>query len=249
MASSRWTLRSSMSRFAIGYHGSLWLDGPTATAREIRLVADDLPAGLGVKSVERRLHYTRVRIGSSELVLPDRATLQTVDFNGEVTKTESRFHNCREYTARSSIDFNPPELVMGSEGSKPADSRFVLPDEFEVEAALEAELDSNVAAVGDLVRATVRRNLKRGRRFGVPIGSVLHGRISRLNLVNGFRYLDVAFEHLEVSGNRVRLDGRKTELERNVDQFRVSSPIRAEGARLRLEQGYRLLIRSMKRQG
>lgn len=132
------------------------------------------------------------------------------------------------------------------------------PERFDVELTLEDDVDSEVAAVGDPVAVRLQGSIGRGGEIVIPEGTLLHGRISRLPLIDGHRYIDFRFAYFDVSGTRVSIGARFNELEAGSDSWqtgvkeananslplRFPTPIPGDGRRVHLPRGYRLFLRS-----
>ena len=182
-----------------------------------------------------------------------------------------RFHNCRQYTVESVLRFDESGAAAPNPARAAADAAVVLPDEFEAELVLETEIDSDTTAVGDPFTAHLRKSVRRKSQTVIPQGAVVHGRITRLEFVDGYRYLDLGFSYFDVNGARLDIATRKNQLEVgqshtstvminpvhgeasgrafNTIHRRVPGPIRGAGSRLRLSNGYRLFLKSTAKGG
>ena len=54
----------------VGFHGSFYADPVTLDVRRVEVVAEDIPAELGVTAAETTVDYGRLRIGDEEFLLP-----------------------------------------------------------------------------------------------------------------------------------------------------------------------------------
>lgn len=240
---SGWVFRRDGDQLRVAYHGTFWVDATTLDVVELQMTAESIPPELHVKAVERTLRYRPARIGSRDFLLPNRAVLTAADVNGNLKKTEARFDNCRQYTAESFLQY--PAKIQSQLPRNLHTSRqsVLLPDDFVVELSLETEIDSDDAAVGDLVVSRVRREAGKRRGFPVSADSLLHGRISRVEGLNGYHYLEILFSHLEVNGTSVDIRSRRNQLVVRSGSRWIPAPIRGTG-RIRLLRGQVVFFRS-----
>jgi len=195
-------LRVNDREAVVGFHGSFFADPVTMDVLRVEVVAEDIPADLGVTASETTVDYSRLRIGDEEFLLPVESTVMMAT-PGEVSRNSIRFADCRRFTGESTLSFDDPVL---SEVSAPA--------EHVVDVAIPAglilqlkmpELDLTNAAVGDPVRATLQADLKNGRRLLAPKHSVARGRIVRLDRHPGYFALQIEFQDLDWPGGHAGL--------------------------------------------
>ncbi|HLK67244.1 MAG TPA: hypothetical protein VKU19_27605 [Bryobacteraceae bacterium] len=233
----------------VGYHGSFWVDRDQLDLFELDATLDNTPPGFGLKKVERLLQYARVSVGTPELLLPLRAVLIATFRNNDIQQNEVRFQGCRQYGSESVIRFDAPEPASAASIAGGLPPTISLPEEFEGEFKLDTAIDSDTAAVGDPVTARLQEGIRRGDEIVIPKDAALHGRISRLPLIDGHRYIDFRFLYFDWNGTRVGIDGRRNELAFQDEHLvrgmeRMSTPIPGQGGRVRLSAGYRLFLKS-----
>ena len=157
------------------YDGTFDLNVDSLELLRLTVVTPALPAETGLCEARSTLDYTPIRIGSGEFLLPRQSALRLeargVPQPGErseylVTESASAFTNCREYLA----DAAPPAVPNPS-------SPLVLPTGVHVTLRLDAAIDSDIAAMGDPVTATLLNS--------VHAGATVHGRISRMEQWRG----------------------------------------------------------------
>jgi hypothetical protein len=95
-----------------GYEGSVWVDAETLDLIRVDFKVNRIPPHLGVRLIEKSLHYKRLVIGNSEINLPDHSTLGATDEAGNYTLNMIKLDQCREFSADSVVKYGPP-----SEGS------------------------------------------------------------------------------------------------------------------------------------
>ncbi len=131
-----------------------------------------------------------------------------VEMTGAESRNVTRFEGCRQYAAVSTLRFNVAESDSGV--VKPA-AAIELPGGLMLESRLRDTIDSDNAARGDLVYATVPADVKRSGVVIIPKGAVLTGRITRLETheVRSAVYLGVGllFHTIEFGGRRGEFSG------------------------------------------
>ena len=168
-----------MSHYRIGagsgwvttaYDGTFDLDADSLELLRLIIVTPALPPETGLCEAKSTLDYTPIRIGGGDFLLPRQSTVRLEERGAPkfgdkseylVTEIASAFTNCREYRPNPM----PP-------GAPNPNSPLALPKGVRVKLQLDAAIDSDTAAMGDRVTATV---LNGGRA-----GAAVHGRISRM---------------------------------------------------------------------
>ncbi len=255
-SSSDWQLSVGGRDTQTAYHGFLDVVKDSGRLARIELMADALPAALGYTSIVKRLEYADVRIGNSAALLPSSSELVTVAADGQEIHSETHFADFRNPS--------PPVAPSAGAGSE-------LPDEINIELTLETPVDSDTSAVGDPIAARVHQTIKKKKDVVVPKGALLYGRISVLEMVQGFRIVDFVFTHFDVDGRIVDLRNRSNMLEledrytmgdkvlvnekmgpmsgKNVSTVftRAPGPIRMTTPRAKVPKGFKLYLRSTPR--
>jgi hypothetical protein len=75
----------------VAYYGSFWADPQTFEAVHVDIRADVIPPRLRVSDATTRIDYARVRIGASDVLLPQSA--------------EQTLHQVSDYESRNRIEF------------------------------------------------------------------------------------------------------------------------------------------------
>jgi hypothetical protein len=105
--------------------------------------------------------------------------MRMLRLDGSEADIRTVFHDCREFQAESEVHFSAPT----SEPAKPVlphEARPPLPGDLDVELRLETTIDTDTAAAGDPISATVVRDVHRPRSKEVliPAGATVHGRVT-----------------------------------------------------------------------
>ena len=200
-AGSHW-LRVNDREAAVGFHGSFYADPMTLDVRRLEVVAEDIPAELGVTASEISVDYGRLQIGDDTYLLPTESNIMMA-MPDEVSRNSIRFAACRRFTGESTLLFTDPALTDASAPAEPV-----------VETAISAgnilefklqDLDLMHAAVGDPVQATLLFDLKKQRKVLAPKGSIARGRIVRLDRYPDEFVLQIDFQDLDWLGGHAAL--------------------------------------------
>ena len=159
---------------AVGFHGSFWVDPETLDLRRVELDADDIPLALKRSRVKLAIDYGLVAVGAGTFLLPQATEARVTTDLGLESRTMTRFSACHQFLAESSISFEerPVDQVAAETRTQAA-----LPPRTILEVALATPIDRKTAAIGDLVRAEVRKEAKTRGGVVVPKGAVVEGRI------------------------------------------------------------------------
>jgi len=152
--------------------GSFWIDPETLDLLRIDLEAYSIPPKLALGSISDRTTYWRVLIGKQIALLPRNSDFRLTNLDGTARRNVSVFSNCREYTAESALTFGSstaPQLPT------PPDEPSRLQPGLQLDLVLDKPIDSNVAALGDPVRAHVLKG-----DAGIPRGARVYGRVTRI---------------------------------------------------------------------
>jgi hypothetical protein len=195
-------LRVDKREAVVGFHGSFYADPMTLDVRRVEIVAEDIPAELGVTAAETTVDYGRLQIGDETYLLPTESNVMMA-MPDEVSRNSVRFADCRKFTGESTLSFNDPVLTETS-----------APVEHVVDVAIPAGLTVQLeilglnlmqAAVGDPIRATLRADLRNRRELLAPKGSVARGRIVRLDRHPDYFALQIDFQDLDWPGGHAGL--------------------------------------------
>lgn len=193
-SASFYKIRVASHEAVVGYHGSVLADPKTLDLRRIDVIADRIPAALGLASAENRLTYDRVKIGASDFLLPSSGELVMTDSNGEQHRNAIRFSACREFAGESTLRFDD-----GSGPSAAAPQEVTLPADLGLQLSLLDDVDTAHAAIGDPVRARLENDIKEEGRVVFKKGAVVIGRITRLDKFANYTALGLSFTEIETN--------------------------------------------------
>ena len=105
---SGWEISAHGVTAIVGSRGTIWVDPETLELPRIEEHAMDLPGALGWSAVEITIDYARMRIGTSNVLLPKTAETLVTEVTGEQTRNLVEFSGCREFVSDSTITFETP---------------------------------------------------------------------------------------------------------------------------------------------
>ncbi len=202
LAASQYVITTTRQAL-VAYHGSFWADAKTFDLMRLQVHVPEAPADTGVKQAEELMEYRIARIGDADFLLPASSDLVMTDVRGTEHRNRTRFSACRQYAGESMISFGeaPAEKAAAAGPAPPVE----LPAGLDVEVALAGPLESAKLAIGDPVRATAVRDVKKDGKVLLPKNAQFTGRITRIEKrQQSFEYLVVG-----LSLERVEFDGRR----------------------------------------
>jgi hypothetical protein len=143
-----------------------------------------------------------VRIGTSDVLLPQSAEMTLHQLSDYESRNRVEFTHCNQYGAESVISFDGEPS-----GSSARVSRVELPAGLMLTVGLETAVDLGTARVGDLVSGKLQADVKHKGEVIVPKGALVSGRLRRLEkYAEEQPYFVVGLEFTEVDfpGNRAR---------------------------------------------
>ena len=194
-------LRVNSREATVAFHGSVYADPVTLDVLRIEVVAEDIPADLGVIASETSVDYGRLQIGDEAYLIPVESNVMMA-MPDEVSRNSIRFADCRKFTGESTLLFTDPDLI-----DAPA---LAAPREVEMPAGLTLQLETPgldlvKASVGDAVRGILRADLKSHGQLLAPKGSIVRGRITRLDRYPASFALQIQFQDLDWPGGHSAL--------------------------------------------
>ena len=193
--------------------GSFWVDPQSLDLIRLDSHVIEIPRYLPLDQMNTNVNYARTQIGLYTPLLPQEADLHILETSGREGFDRIEFTHCRAFSAQSAIHF----------GTTPQDAEPSPPDGLKTIPALSAVLGAvpplllvtvrlktpitDKDVVGTLIEATISGDVRRKGKTVIPSGSLVRGRIRRLE-----RYLNgrndefiVALEFTEVEVNGVAL--------------------------------------------
>lgn len=115
---SGYRLRFAGREAIVGSSGSFWAEAETLEVVRLEVRAEDIPPQLPILSAVTRIDYGRVRIGASEVMLPQRAELLMTEWLGRQSLNRTEFTQCRQYVGESVVSYVESEVTYGPPADK-----------------------------------------------------------------------------------------------------------------------------------
>jgi hypothetical protein len=195
----------------VGEQGSFWADSQSLDLIRLEYSADEIPPYLPLLEMTLNVSYARTRIGEYGVLLAQEAGLHIFKTTGEVNYNHVEYTHCRAFSAQSAIRFDsgPPGAAEPSPPERPkivseAGAGGAVPPFLAIALQLTAPITDR-DAVGTLIEARVSGGVVRKGKIVVPDGSVVRGRIRRLERYNAAQFVvGLEFTEVEVSGGSLR---------------------------------------------
>lgn len=192
------------ARATVGTRGSFWVDRNSLDLLRLDMHADEIPPAFPVAAVSTTIDYARVRIGDSNLLLPQTAQMHLAEVSGIESRNDIDFSQCRSFSAQSTLSFEsgPPAV-----DSKSVDIR----EEARTPAGLLIPIVMTSAitermSVGESLQGRVAGNIVYKGAILIPDGSPVRGRVRRLERhSDAGDYFIVALEFTEIDVAPARL--------------------------------------------
>lgn len=216
-ATSRYAVTANGQTALVGFHGSFWVDPETLDVTRVELQADDIPPALKWSSVRLATDYGLAEVGAGRFLLPQATEARVVTDHGLESRTRTRFSNCRQFLAESSISF---EERTAEQAAKESDADVLLPPGVILEVELAAPIERRIAAIGDRIEAKLVNAVKADVGIPIPKGAAVEGRILRLETRSPERPCDL----LALRFTRLRFGAKQVRLRASVIQFTIRRP-------------------------
>jgi hypothetical protein len=196
---SGWILQYGGRQGRVSEAGSFLADADSLELLHLEVNAEEIPPDIPLAAVKNTLEYTRIRLGSQELLIPQSSELIVIETDGQQRRNIIEFSHCREFTAQTSVNFNEPAKITDNPAIPVMEVS--LPAGLGLSVRLAQSVDSETAAVGDPISASVESDVKQKGKLVVPQGAILRGRIRQMDsheipreyYVVGLEFTDLAF--------------------------------------------------------
>ena len=202
---SGYTIVANGQSAVTGVRGSFWADIQTYDLLWLGAAGMDIPPQLGILRTQSETEYSRVRIGSRDVLLPQSASTEMLSDTGVESFNRIEFTHCRQYTSESVLSFTEdPSALAASGAHTPAISEFAVPANLVCSLRLDSTVPLKKARIGDPISAVVASDVREKKKIVIPKGAVVAGRL-RLILNDAEGYL-VGLEFTDISfpGNHAR---------------------------------------------
>ena len=215
---------------ALGYRGRFWVDADSLDLMRLEVTADDIPPALQLSAASEAIEYRRLAIGNGSFLLPHSSEMTLADAAGSEARNRTNYEACHQFAAESVLSFTEVSAEPAATGTAASNGPLAdarghkagvigggasatnLPEEFTVDISLETPIDSDSAAAGDPVSATLRQSIKMEKTTVAPKGAKLSGKIARFDKEDGSYSMDLVFTSLDFNDGHVDLSQRKNEV-------------------------------------
>jgi len=217
---NRIAIRTATGTGEIGYSGSYWVDPDTLDLIRVEVDADDIPFQLQLSSARLSTEFRTLKVGNKAVLLAQSSVLELVKLSGEISRDQIDFTQCREFSSQAALvpDSADAAVPPGEPATAPPRT-FDLPENLTIPLRLSALIDTQSASVGDAVTAVVDADVKDRSRVWLPKGSVVHGRIRRLEHRRGnpdYMLLGIEFSEVDAGRDTAEFTARLQSLDSGV---------------------------------
>ena len=111
---SGFRVRHDSAEAIVPFEGSVWVDVETLDLVRVDLKVNRIPSHVGVRSIEKSMHYRMIHIGDADFLLPRDAQLSATDDQGNYSLNMVKLDGCRMFTGESSIKYGAPSQGTAS---------------------------------------------------------------------------------------------------------------------------------------
>lgn len=198
----------------VGERGSLWADPQSLDLIRVKSHADEIPPYLPLEEESSKVDYARMRIGEYNVLLAQQADMQLWETTGVENYDRLEFTHCRAFSAESVIRFDAEPGEAAKAAPPGATTLLSTPEAGQAVPALlliTVQLTRPITwqdTVGTLIEGKVSGDVVRKGKIVIPDGSVVRGRIRRLERYQGSGSGDsivgLEFTEVEASGGPLR---------------------------------------------
>jgi hypothetical protein len=105
---SGFRVRHDSAEAIVPFEGSVWVDVETLDLVRVDLKVNRIPSHVGVRSIEKSMHYRILRIADTDFLLPRNAELSATDDQGNYSLNMIKLDGCRVFSGESSIKYGAP---------------------------------------------------------------------------------------------------------------------------------------------
>src|ERR1035437_8456224 len=211
VAASHYRVQAGGTWRTTGYDGTFRLEPVSAALKQLTVRTLELLSNTSGCEATTIMDFEPLKIGASEYVIPHQTRLQVIGRDAGFTENATVYSACHEFHSESVVRFDDPVSQAAFGPKLHGDIRAQrLPPGLPIVLALDTEIDTDRAAAGDPVTASVGKTLidPITKRVLAPAGSLVRGRITQLeHHIEGGKYflVGLSFETLETPGETVPL--------------------------------------------
>jgi hypothetical protein len=192
-----------------GYDGRFLVDSKTLDMVRLTVQTSDIPAETGVCEATTTLDYRRFRLFDADFLLPTETRMRIINYDGTEDDNRTVYTGCHQFLGESTLKFDPPPDAADLSSSKiSAASSATLPAGLPFTVVFTQDIDTAMAAAGDVVTGRLAGDIREGSKVLIPEGAAVRGRIVRIQRSYGSDSswkLVVKLETIEAGGAAVPL--------------------------------------------
>jgi hypothetical protein len=167
------------------YSGTFQVDAATGTLARFAARTGELPEAAGSCLTSTALELAKVRIGTGEFLLTQKARQRFVAPDGREIENTTTFANCREYLGESTVRYETAEPGPANRVRAEEEVPRAFSSGLRFQLALDRPIDSTTAAAGDPFEARLVAPLRDSRqRLTAPASALVRGRILRMEAIH-----------------------------------------------------------------
>jgi hypothetical protein len=176
---SHYMVHSGSEWIATGYSGMVWIDPNSFELRRLLVQAGELAEETGACESNSSVEYAQTRIGTGDFLLPQSSALHFLMRDTTESDVATTYSRCRQFLGEARLVTDPS--VVASE-LPPAPATTGIPADLVVPLTLTRPIDTNTAAAGDVVVASVSEPLRdpKSSEVVIPARSIVRGRVLRM---------------------------------------------------------------------
>ena len=199
---------------AVGEQGSFWADPQTLDLVRMESQAAEIPPYFPLEEMSLSVSYARTRIGSYDVLLAQEADLHMLPTVGDEDYNHLEYTHCRTFSAQSAIHFDSESPAAAQPAPVDRPQAEAVPPFLPITLQLTTAITDR-DSVGALIDAKISGDVMRKGKIVLPTGSVVHGRIRRLerykdgaNFIVGLEFTEVVVngESLRFYADLLRMD-------------------------------------------
>jgi len=105
---SQFLVKHGGSQSLVPYEGTVWVDAATFDLVRVDLQVKHIPAYVGLRWIDERMHYEVMPIGGAPVLLPRKSELGVADESGNYGLNMVELRQCREFTSDSIVKYGAP---------------------------------------------------------------------------------------------------------------------------------------------
>ncbi len=201
----------------IAFDGSFWLDPESAELKRLTVRTSQLPQDSEGCEATTTVDFERKQIGAGKYLLARDSLLDYVYMDASESENATTWSGCQEFRGESALHFGEPECGPGvtqgrgcttgngssSTGEKDARHLRGLPPGLPILLDLDTQIDTDVAAAGDPIKAKVHSEVRESESKPVliPAGTIVRGRIRHIehHFKPSYFMVTISFESIELN--------------------------------------------------